>query len=192
MANDDTPFGLKPKRHKNGAPYSGAPTRYYRPATDATNIFIGDPVTVDGSGDADGIPSVVLSTAGDTNAITGVVVGVENLTSDNLSRTYLPSGEEGFLLVADDPDLEFEIQEDSDGAALAVADIGLNAALVIGAGNTTTGISAVELDSSSKAATATQQLRILGLVRRADNEVGDNAKWRVMINNHTQSTGAGA
>lgn len=188
MANSDAPFGLKPVRHKSGAPYSGASTRYYVATGDSNNIFIGDPVALSGTGDAFGVPGVVRATAGGGSSagdgIVGVVVGFENLTSDNLSRTYRPASTAGYLLVADDPDLEFEIQEDSDAATLAVTDIGLNANFIIGTGNTTTGVSAVELDSSSAAVTATLDLRILGLVQRIDNEIGTNAVWRVAMNNH--------
>lgn len=190
MANTDAPFGLKPKRHKNGAPYNGASRRYYRPSSDATNLFIGDAVVRTGSGDTDGIPGVIVATPG--SGITGVIVGIENLTPDNLSRTYLPASTAGYLLVADDPDLMFEAQEDSVGAALAAADIGLNANVVFGTGNTVTGTSAVEIDSSTKATTATLDVRLDSIVQRADNAIGDNAKWLVWINNHTQRSTTGA
>lgn len=44
MANIDAPFGLRPIRHKSGAPYNGAVNPYYVASTYATALFIGDPV----------------------------------------------------------------------------------------------------------------------------------------------------
>lgn len=188
MANADAPRGFVPVRHANGAPYSGAATRYYIASGESNNIFIGDPVALSGDADANGVPGVVRATAGAGSSAgdgpVGVVVGFENLTSDNLSRSYRPGATAGYLLVADDPFLEYEIQEDSDGGAIAVASVGLNANFIIGTGSTTTGLSAVELDSNTAATTAALDCRILGLVQRADNEAGVNAKWRVKLNNH--------
>lgn len=188
MPNTDSPFGLKPVRYRSGAPYNGACNRYYIASGEAYNLFIGDPVALSGTGDAFGVPGIVRATAGAGSSAgdgpVGVVVGFENLTSDNLSRSYRPSGTAGYVLVADDPNLEYEIQEDSDTATLAVTDIGLNANFIIGTGNTYTGTSAVELDSNTAAVTATLDMRILGLIERPNNEIGTNAKWRVALNNH--------
>jgi hypothetical protein len=61
---------------------------------------------------------------------------------------------------------------------------------VVGTGSSTTGLSAMEIDSSSKVAT-TAQLRLLNLVKRPDNAVGNQAKWHVMINEHVFKTTAG-
>lgn len=183
MANADTPFGLRPVRHRNGAPYNGAVTRYYVPASDSTALFIGDPVIVAGGGDAAGVPTVTRATAAGGAYITGVVVAVEPETADSL--TYRAASTARYVLVADDPDLMFEIQEDAVGGALAAADLGLNADIIIAAGNTLTGRSGVELDTSTKATTNTLQLRIHSFVQRADNEIGANAKVLVTINLHS-------
>ncbi|WP_299477008.1 hypothetical protein [uncultured Paracoccus sp.] len=183
MANADTPFGLRPVRHRNGAPYNGAATRYYVPASDSTALFIGDPVIFAGSADANGVASVTRASAAGGAYMLGPVVAVEPVTADSLP--YRAASTERYVWVADDPDLVFEIQEDSVGGALAAADIGLNADIVIAAGSTATGRSGVELDTSTKATTNTLQLRILGLVQRPDNEVGANAKVLVTINLHS-------
>lgn len=188
MANNDAPRGFVPVSNAYGAPWTGAPRRYYVAAGESNNIFIGDPVALSGTGDAFGVPAVVLATAGAGSSAgdgpVGVVVGFENLTSDNLSRTYRPASTAGYLLVIDDPNALYEIQEDSAGGAIAVESIGLNANFVIGTGNTYTGTSATELDSSSAAVTATLDCRIIGISPRTDNEVGVNAKWLVKLNNH--------
>lgn len=192
MANIDAPSGLKPVRYRSGAPYNGAATRYHVPSSEANNIFIGDLVSVTGTGgetDGRGVRPEVTQTAAGAAAI-GVVVGFENLTSDNLSRTHRPASTAGYLLVADDPDLVFEVQEDSDGGALAATNIGQNADIVVGTGNTLTGTSAAQLDSST-AAGANGQLRIVNLSTRVGNEIGANAKWLVFINEHQYAAGAG-
>jgi hypothetical protein len=182
MANDNSPRGLRPVRHRNGAPYNGAVTRYYVPASDSTALYLGDPVIIAGSADADGVASVTRATAAGGAYILGVVVGVEPASRD--STTYRPASTAAYVFVADDPDLVFEIQEDAVGGALAAADVGLNADLVAGSGSTATGYSGFQLDTSTKATTNTLQLRILGFVQRANNEIGANAKVLVGINLH--------
>ena len=196
MANTDAPRGLVPIRHRNGAPYNGPGSLYHVPASNSTTIGTGDPVTVTGTADSNGIPDVARSSAGGTNAITGAVIGRTNgirnstgeftlLRDDNVA---LPASTEGYLLVADDPDVVFEIQSDGDVAA---TDISSNANLTSGAINTF-GQSGFELDSTSFATTATHQLKVLRVVQRDGNSLdnsGTNAKLEVMINNHTQTAG---
>lgn len=183
MANVDTPFGFRPVKHRNGASYNGAARRYSVAAGDGTAIYIGDPVklagtaqTIDGQVYAD----VVQGTAAAT--VVGVVVGVVADTRESL--TYRAASTQRILLVADDPDLLFEIQEVSGGTALTANDIGLNANFVVAAGSTTTGLSGVELNNATEATTNTLDCQIIGLARRADNEVGEHAKWLVRLNNH--------
>ena len=48
-----------------------------------------------------------------------------------------------------------------------------------------TGLSAAQLDTSTKATTNTLQLRILGFSQRVDNAIGANAKVLVQINLHS-------
>lgn len=188
MANTDAPFGFIPAGNAYGSPHSGSVRRYYIGTGDTNNLFIGDPVALSGSGATDGTPGIVRATAGGGSSPgdgpVGVVVGFENLTSDNLSRTYRPASTAMYVLVNDDPNTVYMIQEDSDSATLAVTDIGLNANFIIGTGNTTTGVSAVELDSNTAATTATLDCRILGLLKRPDNEIGANAIWLVKLINH--------
>lgn len=189
----DTPRGFNPARMNTNGSYPGAVNRYWVPATETNAIFIGDPVDLSGTADTAGTsPSVIRATAGSAGYVVGVVVGIENLTDSNLSRTHLPGSTGGYILVADDPDEAFEIQEDSVAATLAITSTGLNADFVIAAGNTTTGLSATELDSSTAETTATLQCRILRLVDRPDNEIGTNAKWLVRFNLHRHRFATGA
>ena len=184
MANSNTPFGLRPIRHRNGAPYNGAATRYYVPSSDSTALYLGDPVVIAGSADANGVASVTKATAAGGAYMLGPVVSVEPVTRD--STTYREASTERYVWVADDPDLVFMVQEDGVGGALAVGDVGLNADWIAGTGSAVTGLSGAMLDTSTKATTNTLQLRIAGFSQAVDNEVGSaNAKVLVTINLHS-------
>ena len=184
MANSNTPFGLRPVRHRNGAPYNGAATRYYVPASDSTALCLGDPVIIAGSADADGVATVTRATAAGGNYLLGAVVSVEPVTRD--STVYREASTARYVWVADDPDLVFEVQEDGVGGALAAANVGQNVDLIAAAGSTVTGFSGFMADSSTAATTNTLQLRILGFSQKIGNEPGNaNAKMEVAINLHT-------
>lgn len=184
MANTDTPMGLRPLRYLSGAPYNGAVKRCYVPASDANAIYVGGLVKFAGDADADGIPSVTGNVAtGD--AVMGVMVGVD--TTDRNDTVYRAASVETYIFVADDPNLVFEVQEDSDGGAMASANVG-NTADLIGftAGSTFTGRSSMEIDSGTATAAGdgTEDVLIVGLAQRGDNEIGTNAVWEVRLNNH--------
>lgn len=185
MANPNSPYGLKPVRERDGSPYSGAANTYYVPSTDATALFIGDPVILAGSADTAGTaPTVTRATAGATNRITGVVVGFQP-SPDFVPYGYRPASTAMYVLVADDPYIEYVIQADADG--VAAAQVGLNANLTSGSGSTYTKRSGFILDGSTPDADATYQLRILGLEPQINNEVGAYADVLVRINLPTEA-----
>ena len=185
MANSDRPSGFKLVGHISGSPHNAQIRRYSIPASDGTALFVGDAVKSDGSADADGVPGVIQAAA--DNGLRGVIVAFEPEPT-NLELLYRTASTLRYCLVCDDPDAIFEIQEDG---TIAATDVGGNADIVVGSGSTVSGQLAMELDSSS-AVTATAQLRILGLVQRADNEIGTNGKWLVRINEHELDTADGA
>lgn len=201
MANADTPFGLRPVGHPSGLSKSRV-RAYYVPSSYATALFPGDPVIKTGTSNtaevsAPGVgkmpvgtmPEVNKATAGDGNAITGVIVAVA-ADPDALGRRYIPASTGGVVYVNDDPQTEFEIQADG---AIAAAQVGLNAVLIYtNTGDTNTGQSGAELDTTSDApaADASNQMTILSVVARDDNEAASaNTKVRVRINNHTEAHG---
>ena len=102
----------------------------------------------------------------------------------DLAVHYVEASTRRIVHVAMDPNLIFEVQEDSTGGSIAVASIGLNTDVVVGSGSTTTGISGMELDSSDVATNSNGQLKLLQLAPREDNALGDNANWEVMIAEH--------
>lgn len=196
MANANTPMGLSPKEYLDGSPWNGAVHQYCILQADGNAYAIGDPVTLAGSGDDNGIPNVTLATAGTGNVVTGVIVSAGGIVNGgpsadptNLNTTVIPATKTKnyYVLVCDDPSVLFEVQEDSVGNNLAKTDLGNNFNLVSG---TNSGyLSGWMLDSSSAATTATLQLKLVRLAQRRDNAIGQYAKWLVKINNHTFGAG---
>lgn len=198
MANANIARGLVPVAHMSGAPYNGAARLYYVPSTYGTALFVGDPVIiVTASSDANGIQTVQRATAAGGAYMIGAMVGVASAGDPPVVNTfdrftYHAASTAGYILVADDPDLLFEIQEDGDGGAMGVGAVGRNADLVSGTGSTTSGYSGFQLDSSTLATTATLQLRIVEAVQRSNNDPTlTNAKWLVRINLHSLRNATG-
>lgn len=186
MANDNSPRGLIPVRAFARSGWANAIRRYSVPSSYATALFVGDPVIKTGTADASGYSEVNLAAAG--GSITGVVVGFEDVPS--LQLGYGAASTTRAVLVDDDPESLFEIQEDAVGGALAVTAVGLNADLIAAAGSTATKASGWMLDTSTAATTATLQVKIIEFQHRTNNEVGNaNAKILVKINKHTELAG---
>lgn len=191
MPNANIPMGFIPRRHVSGAPFNGQGNVYYVPASYGTSLFVGDPViVVNNSADARGVPTVQRATAGGGGYTTGIVMGVVDggepiipVTRD--TPVYHAANTAGYVMVCDDPEVLFEIQEDSVGGALAAGAASRNADFIAGAGSTATGKSGFMLDSSTLQTTNTLQLRIIAPVERIDNELGAYAKWLVQINLHS-------
>lgn len=183
MANLNAPRGFEPIRHSDGKPYTGQCNRYYKDAT-AGIIGVGDPVIrVVSSSDPEGGPEIVRATTG--AAITGVVVGIEPVRGNLGQVGYLAAADVGYVLVADDPTLLFEVQEGGSGTALAITDIGkhIDSVTALNA-DTTIGRSKYQIDNNAKATGDTWI--IVQLSPKADNAVGTYAKWLVRANLHTE------
>jgi hypothetical protein len=186
MANANNPMGFKPVEIDDVQVH-----RYFIPSTDSNAMFIGDPVILAGSADADGTAATVaLATAGTPNPIVGIIVGFAPVPG-SLYTKHRPASTNRYCLVMDDPEAVFEAQENASGGALAAADVAQNLDFVAGSGNTTTGYSGYMLASNTKAGTATCQFKLLRLVARPDNALGTYAKWLVKINNHQYAASTG-
>lgn len=196
MANVSRPGGLKPVSYLNGAPYTGQARLYSVPVGNGTVLYVGDPVTLTGSADTSGIAAVSIGVAG--SAIIGVIVGVvvaapgPSLVGTNidLTRRSLPVSTAGYVLVADDPNIVFEIQ-DGFTVPAAATEIGYNCNFAIAAGANIWSDSGTVTETTAAANTATLNLKILGLAQRDDNAFGAYAKLLVKINNHAYSAGTG-
>ena len=197
MANINRPNGLGAYRYLNANPYEGQTQVYYIRPGDTNAYAIGDPVaTSSGFADANGVPCVKLATAGDGNAIRGVIMGmggtVEGATygdPTNLNITVIPATKTYgyYVAVCDDADVLFEVQASANG--YTAADIGKNCNLLAGTNNGY--ISGWQLDDTAVSSTAaTRQLKIMGIARRPDNALGSAyCKFIVRINNHELNGG---
>lgn len=202
MANTSKINGFRPVKHVTGAPYNGQANIYGVASGDSTALFVGDVVKLAADGNAAGIQYVTAHAAGVAGTgqpALGVVVGVINTKLDPVdgrmsagsisldTPVYRPGSVEQYVLVADAPDLIYEVEATAAGSAysFAVADIGQNANIFAGSGSTTTGNSAHSLNMSDKGTAATLPFKILGVSKKIDNEVtGNYTKVLVQINNH--------
>jgi hypothetical protein len=201
MANTAAPFGLRPVRRLDGAPWTGQARHYLIPSSVTTDAFVGDPVDIAGDANATEVtviggvfapgtlPTVAVInstnlTGLSTNKCLGAIVGFAATSRD--SGNYGAGSTARVALVADDPDLIFEIQDDGAAALAITASVGLNAVMNTGAGSTATGQSAyvMDTDGGTPAASVSSMLYILGLSKKHNNEIGTYATWDVVISNH--------
>ena len=194
MASVSRINGLRPVKYLDGKGYFGQANLYFIPAANSDVIMVGDVVKLAGdSRSPTGVPTVARHAGGATEASVGVVVGIiysgvgdtQNVppVTDLNTPIYRRASTDRYVMVADDPNTVFEAQ--TMGATLAAADIGLNAEVDVTAGSTTSGASGMAVDLSTKAATATLPLKIVGFPYRPDNSIGDAyTNVYVVINNH--------
>ena len=190
MANVDKAFGLRPLGNLSA---TGAQKQYGYLIEDnqAGAIYQGDLVTIVGG-------YVVKFLPGTHAAALGVFNGcnyIDPTTGKPTWKNFYPGSvniTQGEIIadVMDDPSQLFIIQADED---IVQADIGKNADVVGTGGSSTTGVSSMELDSSSIADAAERNLKIVGLYNVPGNTLGDFAVVVVKINEHLYgSTGVKA
>lgn len=167
MANTDRPHGFTVL----GALHGGPPSiREYTLAAANTAIGKGDLVTLTTAGVID------QSAASDTQ-----IVGVAMASAAASSGATIP--------VCDDPLVLLEAQtDDGTGTCTALTDMYGNCNIVAGAA--TYGMSRMEIDEDTQAATATLPIKVIGLYPVADNAFGEFNRLLCIINNHVyKSTG---
>lgn len=209
MANTSRISGFRPLKHATGAPYIGQGNIYAVAAADATALFVGDPVTLDGSANAAGIATVTKAAA--AGPVIGVVVGIIHAKMDPVTGAmtngsialdvpqYRPASTAQYILVEDAPDVIYEAEIVTGANAsytYLAADVGLNVSHSTVAGSTTSGTSAAAADFATKATTATLPFKFLGCVQRPDNETvtgtSTSVKGLFKINAATLGNGTGA
>jgi len=166
--------------------------------SDATATFIGDAVKTAGSaGNTTGNPrkkTVVQCAAADP--IYGIVQGfcpALVATGMDLGKRYRKANESMYVMIkpANHQDV-YRVQSDDDGGVLADVDIGLNADIIVGSGDTITGMSGMQVDTSTKATTAGLQVKIIGYDLRPSNQLNvANQKILVRINQSELGNDAG-
>jgi hypothetical protein len=186
MANSDAAFGFRPVRSAGGS-YVGSLEMVAFEDENSVATFIGDLVRLEGSADADGNPTVDRFADEDTDAY-GVIVAFEP-DRTNLELKYrVASTVRQAWVVTCVPQQLFEIQANG---AIAATDIGNNADILdSGSGNTTNGLSAMELAIAGIG--SGENLLIHRLVPREDNEFGVNAKVLVSVKESAFDTGDGS
>jgi len=188
MANSDNAFGLRPFQKMDGSVWAGTGNEYIITTSVTTASYVGSLVKLAGGASSDGVPTVDSEVSAGY-VMVGVIMGFDG-TQD--SPTYRLADTERVCWVCDDPSVLFEVQEDGLVTPIAAASIGRNAALAsFTSGSTSTGRSAIEIDSDSVESTATLDVQIRRLSRRPDNTLGEaNAKFLVQLNNHQFVDGA--
>lgn len=181
MANLDKPYGLRAMGNLSA---TGSQKQYGYEIADnqAGAIYKGDLVTI-----FDGY-IVKFAPASHTAAV-GVFNGcsyIDPNTGKPTWKNYYPGSvniTSGKIIadVIDDPNQLFSIQADED---IVAADIGKNADVIGTGGSTVTGLSTMELDSSTVANTAALNLKIVGILNTPDNAFGNYCQVIVKINEH--------
>ena len=217
VTNQNKPTGLTPVKYLNGADWDGRGNLYFVPQSDTNVYAVGDLVSpIAGVDQWSGLPSAKLTVNGTDTLVAGVVLAVgasPNATSSlrggpaidptNLTLIQAPATKTKnyFLLVADDPNIIFEIQETgagtTPGTALTQAACSKNARMLYAAPASSAAFSGTTLDNGvsdtfvpATTAAAPFFLRMMGLSQKFDpqlaswNGFGLYAKWLVKLNNH--------
>ena len=190
MANVVEKFGLRPYRKLDGTPLVGAQNRYSIASNHTTAIFQGDLVIPLTAGTID------RHTANNSTAVLGVFNGcfyTDPTTQKPTFRNSYPGAivaSDITAFVVDDPDAVFLMNAD---ATFAQADLFRNYSVTTGSGNTTTGISEVQLDVSVSGTNASFIIQAIDISQDPDNsDTGSaNANILVRINKHFYRSGTG-
>lgn len=193
MAATASPYGLRPVNMQGGQPMSHGLRLYKIASAYATSIFYGDVVRIG----TNGFLEKMADATNPSILPVGVFLGVEyeddamGLLHRQMwtASTATKANKPIWGYVCDDPDALFEIQADG---PITQAMLGANADLIQTAGSTFTGNSAVALDSTTPAATATMPMRIVDFVNRPGSSVGDaftDVVVRFNLHIHRSTTG---
>ena len=190
MANVAEKFGLRPYRKLDGTPLVGAQNRYSIASGHTTAIFQGDLVIPLTAGTID------RHTANNSTAVLGVFNGcfyTDPTTQKPTFRNSYPGAivaSDITAFVVDDPDAVFLMDAED---TFAQADLFRNYSVTTGSGNTTTGISEVQLDVSVSGTNASFIIQAIDISQDPDNsDTGSaNANILVRINKHFYRSGTG-
>ena len=190
MANVVEKYGLRPYRKLDGTPLVGAQNRYSIASNHTPAIFQGDLVIPLTAGNID------RHTANNSTAVIGVFNGCF-YTDPTTSKPTFSNSYPGAIVasditafVVDAPDAVFLMDAD---AAFTRADLYQNYSVTTGSGNTTTGISEVQLDVSVSGTNASFVIQAIDISQDPDNSdtTTANANVLVRINKHFYRNGTG-
>jgi len=176
MASVAAPYGLRPVNLIGGQVFAGSTRQIAIASGYATNIFYGDIVAVNSSGVVVKVTTLGTAASQFGNGVIGVFLGC-TYTDPNLkykvNKQYWPTGtvaSDAQAYICDDPDTVFQAQANGSVAQTA---LGNNIGVVQTTGSTTTGDSAIALDTTTINTTSTIGLRIVDFVNGPFSSVGD-------------------
>ena len=189
------PFGLQPINRIDGMPYAGAIRQIPVAAGFGTAIFDGDTVVINSDG------FLIKSTTTNSGDIVGVCVGGQYVNSSNqtVQGQFIPalastSGNLALAYVVDDPMALFKVAVVTSGTTMGTAGrtvVGSNLALVLNAGNTTTGNSAFAVTLTGAGTTATIPIRVIDVVPETATAANTFTELLVKINTHQYNNTTG-
>ena len=189
------PYGLEPINSIDGKPYAGAIRQIPVAAGFATAIFNGDVVELDSTG--------YLVKATSTNAATpvGVCMGGQYVNSNGqtVQGQYIPASAStstnlAYAYVVDDQQALFKVAVLTSGTTMGTAGrtvVGSNLPLVLNAGSTTTGNSAMGVTLTGAGTTATIPMRVIDVVPATATAADTYTELLVKINTHQYNNTTG-
>jgi uncharacterized protein (UPF0333 family) len=179
------PYGMVPVNLLGGQVYAGQTRQLPIGQNETTAIFYGDVVTLNSAGNITKVETTATATT------IGVFLGctyTNPSTKQPVFAQYWPAStvaSDAQAIVADDPDILFKVAAVSSGTTVAFYGqtvIGNNVALVQNSGSTTTGDSAVGINGSTAAATASLPIRIVAGVPDTANASGEFCEFICKFN----------
>jgi len=187
MANQTGPFGLRPVRHRDGTPWNGGTIKVYISASDATALFVGDPVVYENTlANKDATLKYLTVEKGGNVVCAGVIVAFEP-DPTNLELKHRLANTARYAYITVGGELVYEIRGDT--VAPTAVFPGQNAEMTLGAGSTTTGLSGAILDTTTPGTTQTFPLHILGIKDVEDNELAGSCIYEVLLNTYPNAAG---
>jgi hypothetical protein len=189
------PYGLQAINRIDGMPYAGAIRQIPVAAGFGTAIFDGDTVVINSDG------YLVKSTSTDSGNIVGVCMGGQYVNSNGqtIQGQFIPalastSTNLALAYVVDDPMALFKVAVVTSGTTMGTAGrtvVGSNLALVLNAGNTTTGNSAFAVTLTGAGTTATLPIRVIDVVPETATAADTFTELLVKINTHQYNNTTG-
>jgi len=189
------PYGLEAINSLDGKPYAGAFRQIPVATGFGTAIFNGDTVQINSDG------YLIKSTTTNSGTIVGVCVGGQyvNSSGQTVQAQYLPasistSTNPAYAYVIDDQQALFKVAVVTSGTTMGTAsraDVGSNVALVLNAGNTSTGNSAFAVTLTGAGTTATIPIRVIDVVEQTASAAGVYTELLVKINTHQYNNTTG-
>jgi hypothetical protein len=189
------PYGLQAINRIDGMPYAGAIRQIPVAAGFGTAIFDGDTVVINSDG------FLVKSTTTDSGNIVGVCMGGQYVNSNGqtVQGQFIPALAStatnlALAYVVDDPMALFKVAVVTSGTTMGTAGrtvVGTNLALVLNAGNTTTGNSAFAVTLTGAGTTATLPIRVIDVVPETATAADTYTELLVKINTHQYNNTTG-